>query len=88
MMFVIGEVINKVVKENGMYITVRFENGKEMRRVIPDSFILGIMVAEGGLKVEVESAIAEKKAKEEKLWKLKTLSTRWLSKPKAAKDMC
>lgn len=64
-MFGIGEVINREVKDNGMYITVKFENGKEMRCAIPDSFTLGIMVAEGALKDEVDAAIAEKKAREQ-----------------------
>lgn len=64
-MFGIGEVINREVKDNGMYITVKFENGKEMRFAIPDSFTLGIMVAEGSLKEEVDTAIAEKKAREQ-----------------------
>ena len=74
-MFGIGEVINKEVKENGMYITVRFENGKEMRCTIPDSFTLGIMVAEGSLKEEVNTAIAEKKAREDaRLQRLRTES--------------
>jgi hypothetical protein len=63
--FGMGEVINREDKENGSYITVRFENGKEMRFVIPDSFTLGIMVAEGNLKDEVDAAIAEKKAREQ-----------------------
>lgn len=62
-MFGMGEVINREVKENRMYITVKFENGKEMRCAIPDSFTLGIMVAEGNLKEEVDAAIAEKKAR-------------------------
>ena len=64
-MFGIGEVINREVKDNGMYITVKFENGKEMRCAIPDSFTVGIMVAEGSLKEEVDTAIAEKKAREQ-----------------------
>ena len=64
-MFGIGEVINREVKDNGMYITVKFENGKETRCAIPDSFTLGIMVAEGVLKDEVDAAIAEKKAREQ-----------------------
>jgi hypothetical protein len=64
-MFGIGEVINREVKDNRMYITVEFENGKEMRFAIPDSFTLGIMDAEGNLKDEVDAAIAEKKAREQ-----------------------
>ena len=64
-MFGVGEVIAREVKENGTYITVRFGNGKEMRCAIPDSFTLGIMVAEGRLKDEVDAAIAEKRAREQ-----------------------
>ncbi len=74
-MFGIGEVINKEVKENGTHITVKFENGQEMRFAIPNSFTLGIMDAEGSLKDEVDAAIAEKKAREEaRLEELKAMS--------------
>ena len=61
----VGEVINKETTENGSYITVKFESGKEARFSIPDSFTLGIMEADGDLKDEVNSAIAEKKAREQ-----------------------
>ena len=61
----VGEVIAKESNENGTYITARFGNGKEMRFAIPGSFTLGIMVAEGNLKEEVDAAIAEKKAREQ-----------------------
>jgi hypothetical protein len=60
----VGEVINKETTEGGIYITVKFESGKEARFSIPDSFTLGIMVANGDLKEEVGAAIAEKKARE------------------------
>ena len=60
----VGEVINKETTGNGIYITVKFESGKEARFSIPDSFTLGIMVANGDLKEEVDAAIAEKKARE------------------------
>ena len=60
----VGEVINKETTEGGVYITVKFESGKEARFSIPDSFTLGIMVANGDLKEEVDAAIAEKKARE------------------------
>ena len=63
-----GEVIARESNENGTYITARFGNGKEMRFAIPDSFTLGIMVAEGTLKDEVDAAIAEKKARELARW--------------------
>lgn len=59
-LFGVGEVINREEKENGTYITVRFEGGKEMRFGIPESFTLGIIDAEGSLKDEVDKAIAEK----------------------------
>ena len=61
----VGEVIGREVKENGTYITVRFENGKEMRVAIPDSFVVGIMEAEGTLRDEVDAAIAKKRAIEQ-----------------------
>ena len=60
----VGEVINKETTENGGYITVKFESGKEARFSIPDSFTLGIMVANGDLKDEVDAAISEKRARE------------------------
>ena len=60
----VGEVINKETTEGGIYITVKFESGKEARFSIPDSFTLGIMVANGDLKEEVDAAVAEKKARE------------------------
>lgn len=62
-LFGVGEVINREDKENGTYITVRFENGKELRCDIPNSFMNDIMVAEGSLKAEIEAAIAQKKAR-------------------------
>ena len=71
----VGEVINKETTENGSYITVNFESGKEARFSIPDSFTLGIMEADGDLKDEVNSAIAEKKAREQaRLEELKAAS--------------
>ena len=71
----VGEVINKETTEGGIYITVKFESGKEARFSIPDSFTLGIMVANGDLKEEVDAAIAEKKAREEaRLEELKAMS--------------
>lgn len=65
--FGVGEVINKEVKESGTYITVRFSNGKEMLMAIPLSFEVGAVEAVGTLKEEVDKAIADKKAREEKL---------------------
>ena len=61
-----GIVINKEVKENGTYITVRFDkSGKEMRCSIPLSFQTDVLVAEGDLKEEVDIAIQAKKAAEQ-----------------------
>ena len=65
--FGVGEVINKEVKESGTYITVRFSNGKEMLMAIPLSFEIGAVEAVGTLKEEVDKAINEKRAREEKL---------------------
>ena len=71
----VGEVIARESNENGTYITARFGNGKEMRFAIPDSFTLGIMVAEGSLKDEVDAAIAEKNARRAaRLEELKAMS--------------
>ena len=64
-LFGIGEVIGRDERANGAYITVRFENGTVKRFGIPESFTLGIMVAEGSLQDEVENAIANRKACEE-----------------------
>lgn len=58
-----GEVISKDIKESGATIVVKFESGKESIFTIPDSFLLGIMDAEGTLKDEVDKAILEKKAR-------------------------
>ena len=72
----VGEVINKEAMENGSYITVKFESGKEARFSIPDSFTLDIMVANGDLKDEVDAAIAEKRAREAaRLEELRAAST-------------
>ena len=71
----VGEAINKETTENGTDITVKFESGKEARFSIPDSFILGVMVANGDLKDEVDAAISEKRAREQaRLEELKAAS--------------
>lgn len=57
-----GQVVGREVKDNGTYITVMFENGKELKFGIPSSFELGLITAEGSLKEEIDAAIAEKKA--------------------------
>ena len=50
----------EVIKKEGNYLTVRFFNdGSERRFVIPNSFQLGILTAEGSLKNEVNNAIME-----------------------------
>ncbi len=59
----IGEVVSREEKEIGTYITVRFEGGRVMTFAIPDSFMLGIMDAEGSLKDEVDAAIAAREAR-------------------------
>ena len=60
-LFVPGTVIRKELKEIGSYITVRFEsNGMESRFAIPESFMTGLLIAEGDLKEEVEAAIEAK----------------------------
>ena len=58
--FGVGEVVVKESRENGSYITVLFENGDKKRFSIPESFMLGVVSAEGSLKEEVDAAIAER----------------------------
>lgn len=71
----VGEVINKETTENGSYITVKFESGKEARFSIPNSFTLGVLEAEGDLKAEVDAAISEKRARDAaRLEELKAVS--------------
>lgn len=80
--FGVGEVIGREVKENGTYITVRFENGRELKCGIPSSFISGFLEAEGSLKDEVEAAIAEKEARDRaRLDKLIAASTTAIPTP-------
>lgn len=62
--FGLGEVIKKEVKEDDIYMTVRFGDGKEMR-VSVQSFELGVVTAEGDLKEEIDAVISAKKAAEE-----------------------
>jgi hypothetical protein len=62
-----GEVVNKEVKENGTYITVRFSNGKELVLGIPSSFKTDVVQALGDLKEEVDKALEEEKLKKEAL---------------------
>jgi hypothetical protein len=63
--FGIGEVIAKEVKENDIYVTVRFTSGKEMRLAVK-SFEDGFATAEGDLKEEIEKVISDKKVLEAK----------------------
>ena len=65
--FGVGEVVNKQVKENATYITVRFCDGKEIVMSIPLSFEIGVAQPLGTLKEEVDQAIAKKRAKAEKI---------------------
>ena len=64
-MFGIGEVIAKEVKENDIFLTVRFADGNQTRVAI-GSFEAGFVVAEGDLKEEIEKLIENKKAIKEK----------------------
>ena len=63
--FGIGEVIAKEVKENDIYVSVRFTSGKEMRLAVK-SFEDGFVTAEGDLKEEIEKVISDNKALESK----------------------
>ena len=53
------------VNEGGNYITVIFDNGKEVKFAIPKSFENGILEASGGLKEEVDNAAEELKRRRE-----------------------
>jgi hypothetical protein len=59
-----GTIVAQEVKEIGSYITVRFESGRESRFAIPESFETGMIIADEILRVEVEAAVAEKKARD------------------------
>lgn len=56
-MFGIGQVVSR----EGNYITVKFDNIGEKKFIIPKSFQLGILTAEGNLKNEIDAAIKENK---------------------------
>lgn len=59
----IGQVVDKVDISGFTFLDVRFENGKVMRFGIPQSFDTGALEALGGLKDEVEQAVAERNAR-------------------------
>ena len=63
--FGVGEVVGRRDTDNGVRVTVRFDNGREMELAIPESFTSGIVEAQGSLKDEVDAAVAKKKADEE-----------------------
>lgn len=56
----------KVVNKNGNYITVKFQDGSEKQFVIPKSFEIGVLVAEGKLKLDIEDAIQMNRIRVEK----------------------
>ena len=69
--FGIGEVIGREEREDGTRISVRFKNEKVVPLKIPESFMVGVVDAEGSLKDEVDMAIAAKLVREkERLNKL------------------
>ena len=69
--FGIGEVIGREEREDGTRISVRFKNEKVVPLRIPESFIIGVVYAEGSLKDEVDMAISAKVARDkERLSKL------------------
>jgi hypothetical protein len=59
----IGQVISKDIIGNFTCLNVRFEDGKEMRFAVPQSFETGALEALGSLKDEVDRAIVAKKAR-------------------------
>ena len=56
-----GQVVGRRFREIGAYITVEFEDGKVMDMVIPDSFEIDCVDAQGALKEEVDKALAIKR---------------------------
>ena len=61
--FGLGEVIRREEVNGFTYLSVRYENGKEVKLGIPFSFDNGAVEALGSLKDEVDQAIAERKAR-------------------------
>ena len=59
--FGVGEIVSREEKENSVAITVRFDDGKEIRCSIPQSFESGMLTAEGSLLDEVNELIAARK---------------------------
>ena len=62
-----GQIVSREVKETDIYINVEFEDGKVMKMVIPDSFEIDGIDAQGALKEEVDKALAVKKELQAKL---------------------
>ena len=60
--FGLGEVIRREEVNGFTYLSVRYENGKEVKLGIPFSFENGAVEALGSLKDEVDQAIAERQA--------------------------
>ena len=56
----------KIIKKDGKYLTVSFDNGKEIVFSIPASFQTGILVASGPLQEEINKALEIAKEKEQK----------------------
>ena len=61
-LFGMGEEISRETVNGILYVTVRFENGKEQRLVVPDSFKSTYIEVEGPLKDEIDEILAEKRA--------------------------
>ena len=63
--FGIGEIITKEIRDNDIYLTVKFSNGTE-KKFSSKSFELGVVHAFDELNEEIEEVILCKKALEEK----------------------
>ena len=61
-----GTVIKREITKDGNYLTVRFVDGREVDFAIPSSFEKGFLTAVGALNDEVEAALDESRALEEK----------------------
>lgn len=63
--FGIGEIVTKEIRDNEIYLTVRFSDGSE-KKFSSKSFEIGVVHASNDLKKEIEGVIIRKKALEEK----------------------
>ena len=63
-----GVVVDREERDGIVYVNVRFKNGMKKRLAIPDSFLVGVVSAEGSLKDEVDAVVAERAARTKAKW--------------------